>query len=586
MMVEKQNNAGAESQGSAPARLGKKKLGNVHKGLIIGGAIVLCLFLMFSAVCAVATYSDVVLPNTTVAGVKVGGMSYPELEGALQEAQEAWQEKEDAYLVFEVENPEGENLLIQVPANYIELDQEVSAQRVWEEAKSDAVFFVNGVEYIRSFIGGNVVTPEYLSGGRLDVLLAEEVDAKIGHLVEESTAAVKENKLELTKGKPGREVDKEMVKEELFVLMAESQTVDGETREPQFQVQMVETLPEELDMETVYEEYYVETQDASVNTETGFKMEVVGISFDVAAAQEIFDALNWGERGELDLILTQPNVKLTDLEEYLFQDLLGACSTNIGGSENRLSNVKLAASSINGKILSPGESFSYDGTVGRRTSARGYLPAPAYVGGQTVDEVGGGICQVSSTLYLATLRSNLEIIERHNHGYTVGYVPNGLDATVYYGSLDFRFKNNTQYPIKISASISGRMLNVNVYGTNPEHISVKMETEQTGTKEYKTVYQIDDSVPVGSSRTKVTPYTGCTVKSYRCVYKNGNLVSRSLESTSVYSSRDKVVLVNSADGYKYGLGPAPAPAPEPAPAPAPEPAPQPEEPTPETPPAA
>lgn len=565
MMEDKKNHTSTESQSSAPARLEKKKLSNAHKGLIVGGTIVLCLFLLFAAVSALATYSGTVLPNTTIAGVKVGGLSYSELEGALKDAQDRWKEKEDAYLVFEVENPDGENLLVQVPANYIELDQEASAQRVWEEATSDGSFFVNGVEYIRSFVGGNVVTPEYLSGGQLDVLLAEEVDAKIGHLVEESTAAVTENKLELTKGKPGREVDKEKVKEELFALMAESQTVDHGTREAQFQVQMVETLPEELDMEAVYEEYYVEPQDASVNTETGFKMEVVGISFDIAAAQEVFDQLDWGEKGELDLILTEPNVKLTDLEEYLFQDLLGACSTNIGGSANRLSNVTLAASSINGKILSPGEKFSYDGIVGRRTSARGYLPAPAYVGGQTVDEVGGGICQVSSTLYLATLRSNLEMVERHNHGYTVGYVPNGLDATVYYGSLDFRFKNNTQYPIKISASVSGRTLNVNVYGTNPEHISVKMETEQTGTKDYKTVYQIDDSVPVGSTKTKVTPYTGCTVKSYRCVYKNGNLVSRTLESTSVYNSRDKVVLVNSADGYKYGLGPAPEATPEPTP---------------------
>ena len=99
--------------------------------------------------------------------------------------------------------------------------------------------------------------------------------------------------------------------------------------------------------------------------------------------------------------------------------------------------------------MNSGDVFSYNGVVGQRTAARGYQAAPAYVQGETVDEIGGGICQTSSTIYYAVLHTTLEIVERHAHMYSVGYVPDGMDATVYFGLSDFRFKNNTDYPVKI-----------------------------------------------------------------------------------------------------------------------------------------
>ena len=174
----------------------------------------------------------------------------------------------------------------------------------------------------------------------------------------------------------------------------------------------------------------------------------------------------------------------------------------------------------------PGEEFYYNGVVGRRTAARGFLPAPAYVGGETVQETGGGVCQGSSTVYLAALRSNLEIVERYPHGYITRYVPDGMDATVYYGAKDFRFRNN---------------------------ITVEMTNQTVGTTGYKTVYKVDSSLPAGSTRVSVTPYAGYTVKVYRNLYENGKLKDTKLESTSVYRSRDKVVLVSPEDAAQYGL---------------------------------
>ena len=300
----------------------------------------------------------------------------------------------------------------------------------------------------------------------------------------------------------------------------------------------------------------------------------MGISFDAQAAQTVFDGMDWGETQSIDLILTQPETTVADLEPQLYQDVLGTCSTNISGSANRVQNISLAAQFFNGSVLMPGEEFSYNGTVGSRQASRGFLPAPAYVSGQTVQEIGGGVCQGSSTIYLAALRANLEITERYPHGYITRYVPDGMDATVYYGVKDFKFKNDTPFPVKIQGSVSGRTLTVNILGTKADNITVEMTNETVGTTGYNTVYKVDNSLSAGSSRVDVTPYAGYTIKTYRNLYENGKLIDTKLEDTSVYKSRDKVVMVSPADAYKYGIPGYSAPAPKPAPAPDPAPSPE------------
>lgn len=560
-----QNTGRNASQNATPSRAHKRR----NKLLKVFGITALALLIVsYVTLCGVAaSASDRVLPGVSLAGIELGGMTKPEVEQALTAAQEARGAEQDVYLVFDITNKE-EIQTVRVPANYLALDIAASTERVWEEGQSKKSILLKGGEYLMALMGSQVVKPSYVDSGNLEMLLAEEIDGRIGVTVEESTAAFVDQDLELTRGTPGRSVDKENIKEQLFALLAEGQTVpvDGAA---QFSVPVQETQPAPLDFAAIHAELCTEPQDASINKEIGeFKMNEVGLSFDTAVAESAFAALGPGESCRLPLIVTQPKVTMADLEQYLFNDLLGAATSQIGGSSNRLANVRLAASFCDGKILSPGEEFSYNGIVGRRTSARGFLPAPAYVGGQTVDEIGGGICQVSSTLYLTTLRANLGIVERHNHGYAVGYVPDGLDATVYYGSLDFRFKNTSPYPIRVVASVSDRTLNVSIYGTKTDGKTVEMKTEKISSKDYKTVYKIDNSVAPGKTKTSVTPYTGRTVKAYRCIYENGSLISDNLESTSVYKSRDKVVLVNSADAHKYGLAPAPTPAPTPQAAPA------------------
>ena len=204
--------------------------------------------------------------------------------------------------------------------------------------------------------------------------------------------------------------------------------------------------------------------------------------------------------------------------------------------------MKLSAAACYGVVLNTGDVCSYNATTGQRTTAKGYQAAPAYVQGETVDEVGGGVCQTSSTLYYACLRSNLEITERYAHRYVPAYIDWGMDATVSWGGPDYKFTNNTNYPIKIVTSYSGGYLTIKILGTNVDGTSVKMTNEVLSTTPWETVYKDDETLPAGTEKVTTTPYTGYKVKSYRNVYDaDGKLISSTYEATSGYKVRNKVI---------------------------------------------
>jgi len=192
---------------------------------------------------------------------------------------------------------------------------------------------------------------------------------------------------------------------------------------------------------------------------------VVGVDFDYPGAVALLNDTESGKSISIDVEYTQPQVTREYLENLLFRDIIGECVTQIAGTENRLNNIVLASAAISGMILEPGEDFSFNRTVGRRTSALGYKSAPAFSGGQVVQAIGGGICQVSSTIYSAIKDSDIRVTERHAHGRPVTYLPRGRDATVSWGTLDFKFVNNTEYPLRIDVDVDGRTLTVQVFGT-------------------------------------------------------------------------------------------------------------------------
>ena len=196
-----------------------------------------------------------------------------------------------------------------------------------------------------------------------------------------------------------------------------------------------------------------------------------------------------------------------------FPNLLSQYSTSYSTrNQKRTTNLRLAANKINGTVLMPGETFSYNKVVGERTIAAGYQEAPIYVSGKVVDGLGGGICQITTTLYNAVVYANLEIVERSNHQFVPSYAPASRDATVVYGSIDFKFKNNRNYPIKILCSVQNGIANFQIYGLKTDN-------------DYEVVI---------SNRVTGTTSNAIYSEAYKILKQNGQVVSSTLLSQDVY----------------------------------------------------
>jgi len=270
-----------------------------------------------------------------------------------------------------------------------------------------------------------------------------------------------------------------------------------------------------------------------------------GIELDESRANDIISKSN-GERVlEIPIKVTPAKITTEFLKEVLFRDVLADVTTSLNpGLVSRTSNVRLATSFVNGVILNPGEEFSYNKVVGPRTYERGFKDALVFQQGEIVDGTGGGICQVSSTLYMATLRADLKVTARRNHQFVVSYTKLGEDATVVYGSQDYKFINDSEYPIKIVAALNGSKLNVVFMGTKTQNKEVKLETTVLSRTPYERKTIEDPSIPPGKSKVKSEGHTGYKTQTYRIVYIDGKEVSRTLENTSTYIKLDHVILVS------------------------------------------
>ncbi len=252
-----------------------------------------------------------------------------------------------------------------------------------------------------------------------------------------------------------------------------------------------------------------------------------------------------GETYDIPATVKKVGHTTDELLEALFRDVMSSYSTSFASSSaNRASNVSLAAQSINGKILLPGESFSYNEALGRRTPEAGYKLAGAYVGGESVEEYGGGICQISSTLYNAVMLANLRVTSRTCHMFKVAYVPLGRDATVNYGTVDFTFLNDTDYPIKIHAyTTAGRQAICEIIGTKTENFSVSFETTNVSSVPFSVKTEEDPTLEEGQEKIKTGGSNGARCSVYRIVSVDGVEVSRTKESDSYYMPHNAVKLV-------------------------------------------
>jgi vancomycin resistance protein YoaR len=243
--------------------------------------------------------------------------------------------------------------------------------------------------------------------------------------------------------------------------------------------------------------------------------------------------------------VTQPESAME--ADPAYTDILAQSSTSLfKNMPNRTDNILLACRLINQTVLMPGAAFSFNQTVGARTKEKGFKSAPTFLMGQVEDSIGGGICQVSSTLYYACLLADLEIVSRTNHSMYVDYFEEpGFDAAVSWGAIDFEFRNNTNNAIKIYSWVKDTTLYVRIAGTKINNNTVVMESKTLSTTPYKTLYRDNPHLPPGRKKVVQESHTGFVVETYRVLKEaNGNIINRKLEAKSIYNKSDEIIEFN------------------------------------------
>ena len=523
----------------APAE--KSRSAGKTAGLVVG--IVLgVLVLGYGAACAAAqmVYGHAALPNTTVLGLDVSGMS-------AQEAEQLWQEKGAAALESTAIDLTRDGRTVG-SVTLAELGVTVKPLYISRAAGCDSAsdhpltVVESGWELLRSYLRPTDVTPQLdVDGAKLTDTCETLADTLDCTLVDGSYRLENGQGLYITKPRDGEKLDGGALRTLLEQRLAARDLSPAECvyRERQAAALDVQALHNELEGKTV---------SAVCDKSTGRPTQShVGVTFDVAAVQSQLDAAAPGAEFLADAEVQFPAVTTEELETAMFRDVLGTSTTKCAGPWGRHQNIRLAAKAINGNIYNPGEEFWYNAAVGQRTEARGFQPAAAYSGGRTVTSIGGGICQVSSTLYYATLLSDLKIVLRYAHMFDPGYMPvTGCDATVSWGGPDFAFRNDTDYPIKIVTSYNDdtNELTVTIMGTRVNDNYVVMTNQFLSYSEFKVVYKEDESVSPGDQVVDQYGHNGYEVRTYRNVYDGeGKLLRSTVEATSDYDRGDKIILV-------------------------------------------
>lgn len=454
----------------------------MRNSLIKAAIVILILAGAYSLWCHLLS-DDVIWKNITVNGISLQGMKKQEAVDALRNDFEA-QYKDSAMTV----RLNGKSYRVSVfPLLDLKAEQIVESAYAlghgpWYRRGTDRIRFMNYGQDKQEI----TLMPFAAYVKNLDSVLSDS-GLEDGGTVAESTWRITDTALIITKGKSGNAPDIEKLKNIILEHIA------SEEFEAEIDCPTVDASPEALNLDSCYKAVYKKAADASFDEKTReITPSVTGVSFNRRDAKKKYKAAKEGEKIIIELILTQPEISTEDMEALPYRDLLGSYTTYGGGTPERITNLKLAVAGINGVEIQPGGVFSYNEALGPRTAERGYQVATVIVNGEHEKGIGGGICQITSTLFVASLYADLDILERHNHSGRVDYAEDGLDAAVVYGGQDFRFQNNTGYPIKITASYYNGAVSVKIYGTKTNDNTVKLSTEQIDENSCRTFRSIYD----------------------------------------------------------------------------------------------
>ena len=572
------NNSSHKMTRSEKAAGKAAKAKNKRLGLIIGSiTLAACLLI---GLCGLILYyyftqNRPIEANITIAGVSVQGMTRKEASEAINES-------------FLLAN-RGKQMVVKIGDETIRLSPDVTNVYLDTDALTKAALAVKSdssqpdvfsiAEYVR-VDKENVMPILQAVTDKLQSTLVQSTYEVTGTAPEkfDTTDDPASQQITITLGTPGISVDPEDIYNAIINAYAESNF--------SFEYTFPVEAPEKLNAEAIFAEHCVAPVDATMDPETLEISEALfGFGFDMQAVSEALEKAEPGDTLVFDYMWLTPAVTKDTLMGTMFGDVLGDMSTTAGWSATRNKNLRIACEAINGIILMPGETFSFNKYVGATTKDKGYDVGHGYIDGEVAEVIGGGICQVASTLYVACVEADLKIVERHMHAYMPSYMGASTDATVYYPYLDYRFKNDTDQPIMIEAIASGATVTCKILGVDTRDYYVKFETVIVKKISWETIYKEyapdnEEGYTDGQVLSKSSPYNSVESKSYRNKYdkETNKLISSKLENHETYDKRDKVVVKIVDPNAPATPDDTPVPSPEDTPVPSPEdtPAPSPE----------
>lgn len=533
-------------------RKGKGKYAKSNSPVVV---IVICCVLILLAIAILIgsiyisnNNNGTILENVTVAGVDVGGMTQSQAVNAVKAA------TDDTYaktpMVVKVLDSQ-----IELPAKYAgTLDVKAAVKAAYNYGRKGSAGEKKKAKETAATVGYAVDITPYMS------LNTKAIKAALSELGQNYSSTLSQHSWEVVGNTPSAtDIQAGTSLQTLVINLGlpeygldldalYRQVLDAYSQNVFFvEGQCGSIDPDAIDLEAILNDHYVAPVNAYLHPDTGEIVEgVYGYGFDLKAAKVLLADAQYGTAVEIPFVRIEPQITAESLGSQLFRDTLATYTAVSESNSDRNTNLRLACEAINGLVLAPGEVFSYNATLGERTTAKGYRPGPSYSGTQTVYTIGGGICQVSSALYYCSLVVDLEILLREPHSFAQSYVPLGMDATVSWGSLDFRFRNNMQYPIRIEATADGGSVTVSILGTDDRDYYVEMEyeilSEESCTTTYKTM-SANNAEGYKNGDYIVVPYKGYSVKTYRCKYdkQTNEQISRQLEDSSDYRKRDGVI---------------------------------------------
>lgn len=379
-----------------------------------------------------------------------------------------------------------------------------------------------------------------IDGDRLDALLQTTHEALLVPSVAPELT-IGEDRTTLSSGTGGQSVDTQLLAARIDELVQTG-------RSGSIHVPVVLSPMPEMDAKELYVAIVRSPSDAiPVPDDSGgvvIRPAVSGRSIDEAVLVKIVESMNArSERSlatvELPVVYAAPALSTAAAEAMLFRDVLGESrstfSEETDNDRSRANNIRLAAQALNGTILWPGETLSFNDTVGERTAGAGYTPAHAYAAGGIVDEVGGGICQVSSALLNAALLAGLDVEERHPHSFAVSYAPYGRDAAVSWPDLDLKISNVWEWPVRLDAQVRGSSIRISLSGANlhPDY-SIKVYTRTLSTIPLSVEVTEDPSLTKGTEVLLEEGFDGAVVETHRNQYRGETLIEQVVLFKSEY----------------------------------------------------